>query len=302
MAVAVPKGRAQLRAELVGAAAVRARIPTTASAASRPRRAGAKLRVRGGDLRRPLQPGAAVLPQPDRRSSRPTSRDAFVFELSKVETPGDPRAHGRPPANVDEELAATVAERPRLEEIPDAGRCRPGRRRTDLPPSPALSILLNGPDSFEGRKLGVLVTDGVDAAAARRRSKARSAAEGAMLEFVAPMVGGVKASDGTWIDRPTSRSTARRRSSSTRSRCCCRADGAALLAERGDRARLRRRRLRPREVHRLQRRRRAVAGQGRRGTRIDGGFFAVEAERRCDAFVAACRKVRFWEREAKVHA
>ncbi|MFN4088413.1 MAG: hypothetical protein ACK4QW_05135, partial [Alphaproteobacteria bacterium] len=33
----------------------------------------------------------------------------------------------------------------------------------DLPPSDALSILKNGPDSFEGRKLGVLLTDGADA-------------------------------------------------------------------------------------------------------------------------------------------
>jgi catalase len=35
--------------------------------------------------------------------------------------------------------------------------------RKDLKKSSALSILLNAKDSFEGRKLGVLVTDGVDA-------------------------------------------------------------------------------------------------------------------------------------------
>jgi len=33
---------------------------------------------------------------------------------------------------------------------------------TDLAPSPALSILRNGPKSFAGRKVGVLVTDGTD--------------------------------------------------------------------------------------------------------------------------------------------
>ena len=35
--------------------------------------------------------------------------------------------------------------------------------RTDLAASDALSILKNPPGSFNGRKLGVLVTDGVDA-------------------------------------------------------------------------------------------------------------------------------------------
>ena len=36
--------------------------------------------------------------------------------------------------------------------------------RQDLEPSPVLSIIENGPQRFEGRKLGILVTDGTDAA------------------------------------------------------------------------------------------------------------------------------------------
>ena len=35
--------------------------------------------------------------------------------------------------------------------------------RQDLEPSQALSIVERGPKRFEGRKLGILVTDGVDA-------------------------------------------------------------------------------------------------------------------------------------------
>jgi catalase len=35
--------------------------------------------------------------------------------------------------------------------------------RQDLEPSPALSIVERGPKRFEGRKLGILITDGVDA-------------------------------------------------------------------------------------------------------------------------------------------
>jgi catalase len=33
----------------------------------------------------------------------------------------------------------------------------------DLPPSDALSIVKNGPTSFKGRKLGILLSDGADA-------------------------------------------------------------------------------------------------------------------------------------------
>lgn len=68
-----------------------------------------------------------------------------------------------------------------------------------LDASPKLSILLNGPDSFEGRKLGALVTDGVDIETVRALFSALEA-EGAVMEIVAPNVGGVEASDGTWIE------------------------------------------------------------------------------------------------------
>ena len=40
--------------------------------------------------------------------------------------------------------------------------------RQDLEPSPALSIVERGPTRFEGRKLGILVTDGVDAKLLKR--------------------------------------------------------------------------------------------------------------------------------------
>ncbi len=46
--------------------------------------------------------------------------------------------------------------------------------RTDLPESPALSILADGSDSFAGRQLGVLLTDGADAG---RLAQLQSAAQ-----------------------------------------------------------------------------------------------------------------------------
>jgi catalase len=123
--------------------------------------------------------------------------DAFTFELSKVETP---RIRARMVAHlltVDEGLGRAVAEALRLPELPPAATpARPVQR--DLQPSPALSILLNGPRSFRGRKVGALVSDGVDA---RLLAALRAAleAEGAVLRLVAPQIGGVMASDGTLI-------------------------------------------------------------------------------------------------------
>ncbi|MCW5719107.1 MAG: catalase [Bauldia sp.] len=122
---------------------------------------------------------------------------ALVFELSKVETPAIRQrmvAHLR---NIDESLAQTVCDGLRLGELPEPAEA--AREPIDLAASPKLSIILNGPASFRGRKLGILVTDGVDAqllAALQGAAKA----EGAKVEIVAPAVGGVAADDGSWIE------------------------------------------------------------------------------------------------------
>lgn len=70
--------------------------------------------------------------------------------------------------------------------------------RQDLEPSPALSIVERGPKRFEGRKLGILVSDGVDAGLLQGLTTAITK-EKAVFELIAPKVGGVTASDGTWI-------------------------------------------------------------------------------------------------------
>jgi hypothetical protein len=65
--------------------------------------------------------------------------------------------------NIDEALAATVADGLALPELPaPAQAARP--TIADLPPSDALSIVKNGPPSFKGRKLGILLSDGADPA------------------------------------------------------------------------------------------------------------------------------------------
>ncbi len=120
--------------------------------------------------------------------------DALVFELSRCERP-DIRArtvsHLR---NIDEDLAATVADGLGMELPPAAPAFRPPI--ADLPPSDPLSILKRLPPSFRGRKVGVVIADGTDR---RLLGKLIAAieAEGALYEIIAPKVGGAVLDDGT---------------------------------------------------------------------------------------------------------
>ncbi len=123
--------------------------------------------------------------------------DAFVFELSKCEQPGIRARMVANLRNVDEDLARRIADGLRLATYPDP--TPPARPPiTDLPASPALSIVRNGPPSFAGRKLGVLITDGTDATLLTALRRA-AAAEGALVELVAPQVGGAVLSDGALL-------------------------------------------------------------------------------------------------------
>jgi catalase len=122
---------------------------------------------------------------------------AFTFELSKVERPAIRERVVSHLLNVHEELANSVSNGLGLKQMPrPADAAMPTK---DLRPSPKLSIILNGPDSFKGRKLGVLVSDGVDIDLLKGLYAALEA-DGALMEIVAPTVGGVEASDGTWIE------------------------------------------------------------------------------------------------------
>ncbi len=124
--------------------------------------------------------------------------DAFTFELSKVERLDIRERMVANLRNVDDDLAGKIADQLGLVTLPD--RSEPAAPPiTDLSPSPALSIVLNGPDSFAGRKLGVLVSDGVDAAVIEQLQSEVEADDG-LIEFIAPKVGGFTASDGTMIE------------------------------------------------------------------------------------------------------
>ena len=122
---------------------------------------------------------------------------SFTFELSKVERPDIRSRMVSHLMNVDSSLAEKVANNLGLKGMPNkAEAAKP--TRTDLKPSKALSILLNAHKTFEGRKVGMLVTDGVDANLVGALQKAL-AKEGATFEVIAPTIAGVKASDGSII-------------------------------------------------------------------------------------------------------
>jgi len=122
-------------------------------------------------------------------------QNALVFELSKVETVAIRERLVGHLLNIDKELADAVAKGLRLKEMPKAlPAAKPTRQ--DLKPSDKLSVLKNGPKSFAGRMVGALVTDGVDAGVLAALRKAVKD-EGATLKLIAPQVGGVTDSGGT---------------------------------------------------------------------------------------------------------
>ncbi|TPI63445.1 catalase [Mesorhizobium sp. B3-1-3] len=123
---------------------------------------------------------------------------ALTFELSKVETPVIRERMISHLLNIDETLAVTVADKLGIKTMPPAADAAVPTR-DDLEPSPALSIINNGPDSFKGRKMGVLVSDGIDSVLLQAVRDAAHA-EGAKVEVVARKVGGVEAGDGSWIE------------------------------------------------------------------------------------------------------
>jgi catalase len=123
--------------------------------------------------------------------------DALTFELSKVEKPEIRSRMVGHLENIDRGLAERVASGLGMKSMPPAAETAHAAK-TGLPESPELSIVKNGPNSFRGRKLGVLVTDGADIQLVNNiRLAAR--AVGADVAIVAPTIAGVDASDGTHI-------------------------------------------------------------------------------------------------------
>ena len=135
-----------------------------------------------------------------RSMSEPEQRhivNAFTFELSKVSRANIRQRMLGHLANIDRELCDRVEDGLGMQGQAEA--ITPARPPIDMKPSPALSIIKKAPKTLEGRKVGVLVTDGSDPAfVASLRSAVEKA--GAVLQVVAPKIGGARGKGGKMID------------------------------------------------------------------------------------------------------
>ena len=129
-------------------------------------------------------------------SQTPTEQDhllsAIVFELSKCSEPAIRVRMVAHLMNVDEWLAQDAADRLGITEMPEpAPAAQP--TRMDLEPSPALSIHANAPESFKGRLMGVMLSDGFDGALLKALEDAVQEA-GGLVRVIAPKIGGAMCS------------------------------------------------------------------------------------------------------------
>jgi catalase len=217
--------------------------------------------------------------------------NALTFELSKVETLAIRTRMVSHLLNIDAGLAEAVAKGLRLKEMPaPVMAAKPTRQ--DLKPSPSLSIVRNGPKSFAGRKVGALVTDGVDAGILAALEKALKA-EGAMLKLIAPEVGGVKDSAGAWHDA----------NEKLEGGPSVLFDAVAILPSKEGASLLvtlpaARDFVADATAHRkfIAYAATAVPLLEKAGAALDEGFVPLKVAGDCAKFVAACRKIRFWDR------
>ncbi len=223
--------------------------------------------------------------------------DALTFELSKVETPTIRTRMVSHLLNIDSGLAEKVAQGLRLREMPKpADAARPTRH--DLKPSPALSMLKNPPKSFSGRKVGVLVTDGVDASLLKALKTALEA-EGATMKLIAPEVGGVEANDGTWYGADEK----------LEGGPSVVFDAVAILASNEGATKIAMRPAAKDFVAMAFAHQKFIAyaesampllEKAGVADTIDQGFVKLTSAKDCESFVTHCRKFRFWDRTVVV--
>jgi catalase len=118
---------------------------------------------------------------------------AFAFELGKVATLAIRKRMLGHLMIIDRPLGAAVEEA--LGMVGEAERITPARDPIDLDESPALSLIKKAKPTLRGRKVGALITDGVDDSVL---DALRSAVEkeGATFAIVAPKAAGVKTAKG----------------------------------------------------------------------------------------------------------
>lgn len=122
---------------------------------------------------------------------------AFAFEHAHVETKAIRlRMLGHLPtidATLHEQVAAALGMKDKADDI------KPAIVPRELAPSPALSIIGKAPLILQGRKIGVLITDGFDASILATLMRSAKA-EKATLAIIAPKVGGATDSEGNMVE------------------------------------------------------------------------------------------------------
>ncbi|STX52884.1 Catalase [Legionella busanensis] len=123
--------------------------------------------------------------------------DALIFELSKVETAEIRERMVAHLLNIDQNLAHTVAKGLGIMQLPTPA---PAAKPTlqNLPISDKLSILKNTPNSFAGRTVGILLSDGANASLYNKLVK-EIEAEGALSFVIAPHISGATLSDNSKV-------------------------------------------------------------------------------------------------------
>ncbi|WP_425230840.1 catalase [Sphingomonas sp.] len=233
------------------------------------------------------------------RSQQPIEQkhigDALVFELSKVQRV-DIRARAVSHlVNIDADLAATVADGLGMDVPKAAVAAKP---TLDLATSEKLSILANGPDSFKGRKMGLLLTDGSPAVLFTALTKALDA-EGAVWEVIAPKIGGVTLDDGTKV-------AAKQKIDGGPSilfdavAILPSADGAAMLARDAASKDFVSDAFGHCKFIGFSADAKPLFDEARIPPELDNGFVALAEAKEAKVFVATCRALRFWPRELTV--
>ena len=119
---------------------------------------------------------------------------ALVFELSKCQEPAIRTRMVSHLINIDEDLAQDACDRLGIIDMPaPAPTAKPTQMH--LSPSPALSIQLTPANSFKGRTIGVMISDGFDGAVLHHLEQAAADA-GATLRVIAPRIGGATCNKG----------------------------------------------------------------------------------------------------------
>lgn len=218
-------------------------------------------------------------------------QDAFTFELSKVSSPGVRLRVISHLLNISEDLAKSVARNLGIAELPKPAPMLVPKKE-GIKESPALSIIKNGPATFKGRRLGLLASENSDLSLLGGLD-ALMKKEEAELVVIAPKIQNLSSESSGWA-KP---------SQCLLSTVAAWYDAVALLLSAADMEEMEGPALAcfiqesyynykfiafSRDMAPL---------MERLGIQRDEGMVEIRESKDWDAFIAKCRKLRYWQRK-----